>query len=197
MALVSPTPAFNFMVTFWDTPGRGTSALSSVVSAAASVATQMLLGGFSEVSGLDSDLELETYQEGGRNHAPHRLLKGARYSNLVFKRGVSFGTDLADWSAQVLTGSKPVVRKDGIIVLFDRNGFGGVSSTPVVGGMLRLPVAAWKFTAGLPERLHGPQLNARSNEIAIETLEISHEGLQRVSPSMIPGVADVAGSLGF
>src|SRR5271157_1520908 len=43
--------------------------------------------------------------------------------------------------------------------------------------LTRLPIAIWSFSNGLPEKLQGPGLNAKSNEIAIETLEIAHEGL--------------------
>ncbi|MBV8136018.1 MAG: phage tail protein, partial [Deltaproteobacteria bacterium] len=46
--------------------------------------------------------------------------------------------------------------------------------------------AGWFFTNALPERLVGPGLNARSNEIAIETLELSHEGLLRLPVANLP-----------
>lgn len=193
MSFLAPATTFNFVVTMWDAPGTG-----SLAGNLLKVAGQLLLGGFSEVQGLDADLELETYVEGGFAHRPLKLLKGARTSNLVFRRGVTWSTDIAAWHHAVLMGKDRVTRKDGLVMLMDRNGMGGLSSTPVVGGLLRLPIAAWRFQGGLPERYHGPQLNAKGNEIAIETLEISHQGLERLTPSMLPGVAGAAaGAIGL
>jgi phage tail-like protein len=217
MPLVQPTPVFNFLVTMWD----ATDSSSSLGAALLNIAGQIALGGFSECSGLNTEMELETYQEGGRNAGPHKLFKYAKYPNLVFKRGVTFNTNLADWYDSVVnhTGSSPgplgislssipfiggpagnpalLIRKDGMIILFDRNGLGGVgASVPAVGGLLRLPVAAWKFQGGFPERLQGPALNAKGNEVAIETLEISHQGLTRVSVDLLGGLGAVAGAVG-
>ena len=57
------------------------------------------------------------------------------------------------------------------------------------------PVAAWTFSNALPEKISGPQLNAReggdSSAIAIETLELHPEKIERLSLSLIPGVADL------
>src|SRR5262249_11096938 len=97
----------------------------------------------------------------------------------------------------LLSGGTPpkIVKKDGIIILFDRNGLGGVgASVPAIGGLLRLPVAAWQVQGALPERLTGPTLNAKANEIAIETLELSHEGISRISIASI--VSAAAGAIG-
>jgi hypothetical protein len=65
---------------------------------------------------------------------------------------------------------------------------------PALGlpGFDRLPVAVWYFRNALPEKLQGPALNAKSNEIAIETLEVVHEGLYRFGPGTIPGVVGAA-----
>jgi phage tail-like protein len=202
-AVTRPALVFNFMVTMWDVSGPSVfgggavgSALGGALSAVSNLAGQMLFGGFSEVQGLNLELETETYQEGGNNAHPHRFVKYARHPNLVFKRGITFNTDLADWYAQVLGPSDDqVVRKDGMIVLMDRGGL-NLLPGPIVGGLDRIPIAAWKFTRGIPEKLDGPQLNGKGNDVAIETLEISHEGLQRVSPSMIPGIGSLFGAFG-
>lgn len=190
MPLVQPATNFNFMITMWDVTGSlfGSSALGAVASAAVNVVSQAILGAFSEVQGLNSEFEIETYQEGGRNDSPHRFVKYAKFDNLTLKRGVTFNTDLADWWAQVSTGKQQMVRKDGMILLHDRNGIGAL------GAIGRVPIAAWKFKNALPQKLDGPTLNAKGNEIAIETLELSHEGIQRVSPSLLPGLGDLAAS---
>jgi phage tail-like protein len=64
----------------------------------------------------------------------------------------------------VLSGQRPVVRYDGVIEVLDN------TSNSVV--------ATWLFDRGLPAKVMGPALNAKSGEIAIEELTIAHEGLR-------------------
>ncbi len=195
-AIFQPAAVYNFMVTLWDEEGPfGTGSVAGgLLGAATGFAAQWLMGAFSEVQGLGSELEIETYQEGGRNVSPHRFAKVAKFDNLILKRGVSLNGDLWEWQNQVLRGSEPIIRKGGMIILFDRNGpFNTGLGLP---GVDRLPVCAWTFTGGLPARMRGPDLNAKSNEIAIESLEISHEGLTRVTLGTIPGLADIAAVFG-
>ena len=199
MALVNPVPVFDFTVMLMNaTPSSGvTAALGAVAGAAGAVLT----GTFAEVSGLAAEMETEEYREGGRNSGPHKFIKWGKYPNLVFKRGVTPNTDLWDWYYQVLYGDQSVLRKNGIVVLTDRGAAGAVgaavAATPGLAGLGRLPIAVWSFSNGLPEKLQGPGLNAKSNEIAIETLEIAHEGLTRLGPAMVPGVGDAIASVGL
>jgi phage tail-like protein len=199
MPVFNPVPAFDFNVFLMD--DRPPSA-SSIVGAAVGVASAFITGTFSEVAGLNAELEMEDHREGGRNQGPRKFFKWGRYPNLVLKRGVTPNPDLWDWYNALLYRDKDPVRKNGVILLTDRGS--GVSSlfggpTPLgLPGLDRLPVAAWYFSRAYPERLLGPQLNARSNEIAIETLELAHEGLYRLGPSMLPGaIGDVAASVGI
>jgi phage tail-like protein len=165
------------------------------------VASAALTGAFSEVSGLNAELETEEYREGGRNTGPHKFVKWGKYSNLVFKRGITPDTGLWDWCYQVLYGGDPVIRKNGLIVLTDRTsdvpGLSGASAIPGLTGMTRFPIAAWSFSNGVPEKLQGPTLNAKGNEIAIETLEIAHEGLIRIGAAGIPGASSIVASVGI
>jgi phage tail-like protein len=151
------------------------------------------------VSGLNAELEVEEYREGGLNRGPHRFVKWGKYPPLVLKRGVTFNTDLWDWYYQVLYGTAAPLRKNGVIILEDRGGVlaGGTGAPLNVPVLDRTPVAVWYFSGGLPQKLSGPGLNARTNEIAIETLEIAHEWLVRLGPAMIPGVADVVAAAGL
>jgi len=195
LPVFQPVPQFNFTVTMWDAPASNDagSILTSVASAAINVVTQFLFGAFSEIQGLNADIEIETYQEGGRNTKPRRFFKHAKYQNLVLKHGVTSSTAIWDWYEQIRTGVKKV-RKNGMIILYDRGGPGLVGAG--LPGLDRIPTAAWIFDNALPERVQGPTLNAKSNEIAIETLEMSHEQLQRLSLSMIPGFSDINSALG-
>ncbi len=188
MALIQPALNFNFVVTMWD-------ADASVLGAVAGALASAILGGFSEVQGLNAEFDMETYDEGGYTQGPHRFVKRSKFPNLVFKSGVSPNPSLWDWYRGVATGTGTRTRKNGLILLNERGSL--ISGGGFGAGLARVPLAIWRFTNGYPERLVGPTLNARGNEVAIETLEISHEGLERLSPTMIPGVGAVAGALGL
>lgn len=130
-------------------------------------------GAFQECSGLDIEMNVEEYLEGGRNDGVIRRVGRAKYSNLVLKRGMFYGDsgevngDVWNWIQGVVAGVRPVARYDGIIEVLS------------VGDEV---VASWVFDRGLPAKVSGPQLNAKTGEIAIEELHIAHEGLRLVRP---------------
>lgn len=209
MTLVHPALSFNFLVTMWEVQGPGMfgvdhgaggwGAAARIASGLVNTASQILIGAFSEVGGLAAEIEMESYQAGGENSSPKKFAKRGRYPNLTFKRGITFNADLWDWNQQVLHGVDPVLRKSGIILLLERGGFAQTGSSAAANlfvGLTRPPIAAWYFERALPERVIGPPLEAKTNTVAIETLELSHEGLTRVSLGMIPGLADAASSMG-
>jgi phage tail-like protein len=201
MPLLNPVPVFNFNVFMMDAKPLSSFGLSDLAGAGVSLAKSIVFGSFSEVSGLNAEIEMEEYREGGNNTGPHKFIKWGRYPNVVFKRGVTMNPDIWDWYYTVLYKSSNPVRKNGFILLTDRGA--GISSlaggpTPLgLPGLDKLPIAIWYFRNALPEKLQGPGLNAKSNEIAIETLELAHEGLYRIGPSMIPGIGDIAGAIGL
>jgi phage tail-like protein len=125
-------------------------------------------GGFQEVSGLDVEMDIAEYQEGGRNDGVTRRVGRAKYQPLVCKRGM-FGPaggdadqQLWQWFQDVVAGVRPVRRYNGTVKVQDQAG-----ST----------MAAWRFVRALPAKIVGPQLNAKTGEIAIEELHLHHEGL--------------------
>lgn len=130
-------------------------------------------GAFQECSGLDIEMDVQEYLEGGRNDGVIRRVGRAKYSNLVLKRGMFYGDagevngDIWNWIQGVVAGVRPVARYDGIIEVMS------------VGDEV---VASWVFDRGLPAKVSGPQLNAKTGEIAIEELHIAHEGLRLVRP---------------
>jgi phage tail-like protein len=128
-------------------------------------------GAFQECTGLDVDLDVQELAEGGRNDGVVRRVGRAKYQNLVLKRGMFHNedrveTELWDWVQGVASGTRPIIRYDGLIEVMsvDEN-----------------VVARWAFERGLPVKITGPQLNAKTGEVAIEELHIAHEGLQLVS----------------
>lgn len=129
-------------------------------------------GGFQECTGLEVEMDVQDYQEGGRNDGVIRRVGRAKHPNLVLKRGMLYGDDgqvnqaLWLWIQGVVEGRRPVARYDGLIEVISTG----------------LDVAArWEFYRGLPAKISGPQLNAKTGDIALEELHIAHEGL-RLAP---------------
>ena len=198
--LVQPVLKISFFVTMWDTPdsnGGGIGgALSSVGTAVLNAAAAFLAGGFATVEGLDAINTLETFEEGGDNTNQLRFYSRATYPKIVMKRGVTFNTDIWDWQNQVALGGRKT-RKSGSIVLLDQRQLFDVAAIALP--FEHFPVAAWTFHNALPAKLAGPVLDARDGEgpgaVAIETLELHPERIERLSLSLIPGVADLNSAL--
>jgi phage tail-like protein len=127
-------------------------------------------GGFQECTGLEIEMDVQEYQEGGRNDGVIRRAGRAKYSPLTLKRGMFFSggavnRELWSWIQGVVSGVRPIARYDGVVQVFD------------VGDTV---LATWVFDRGLPAKIRGPELNAKTGEIAIEELQIAHEGLRLV-----------------
>jgi phage tail-like protein len=118
---------------------------------------------FQEVTGLDSTIDVIEYREGGTNTTPMKLPGLTKFSNLVLKWGVTPDLELYEWHRAAVEGQ--VERKTGSIFARDRAGE---------------IVAQWDFVSAWPTKYDGPDFNAEGTDIAIETLELAHEGLRRV-----------------
>ena len=119
------------------------------------------VGGFSECTGLSSEVEIIEYREGG-DHRVRKLPGLAKFGNITLKRGVTKSLDLYNWHRDVLNGQAD--RKTGVIILLDD---------------ARVSVARWVFHEAFPQKYEGPRLNAKGSEVAIETLVICCESLER------------------
>jgi phage tail-like protein len=119
-------------------------------------------GFFSEVSGLDSETEVIDYRTGDSKTSSAVKLPGlTKYPNIVLKRGITRDVSLWQWRKTVVDGHTE--RRNGLIVLLDES---------------RNDVLRWSFRNGWPAKWEGPDLDAGANEVAIETIEIAHEGLE-------------------
>lgn len=118
---------------------------------------------FHEVSGFDSTIDVIEHREGGENTTLHKLPGMTKYSNIVLKWGITDDLQLYQWHRQAVLGDTQ--RKNGSIVLLNRAG---------------AEVARWNFVRAWPTKYDGPDLNAEGNDVAIETLELAHEGVERV-----------------
>jgi phage tail-like protein len=114
---------------------------------------------FAECHGLTSETDVIAYREGADRQI--RLIPGlTRYAPITLKRGLVIDRALWEWRKRIVDGQ--LDRRNGRVVLLAADG---------------AEVARWTFHNGWPSKWTGPALNARSNDIAIETLEIVHEGL--------------------
>lgn len=119
---------------------------------------------FHEVGGLDSSVDVIEHREGGETITTRKLPGQVKFSNVSLKWGMTDDVDLYRWHRQWVDGDPAAPRKNGSIVLLDRQG---------------QEKARWNFFNGWPSRWTGPAFNAESNDVAIESLEIAHEGLAR------------------
>lgn len=168
-----PVKTYNFLVSFVDT--------SSSISSGSVPVESVLAAGFSEASGLEMSLEVEEYKEGGRNDMVHKLPTRVTWGNLRFKRGVALSDDLWEWLYGFAEGRGK--RRDGLVTLQDD---------------LHQPVRIWQFRRGIPIKWTGPSLNATQSEVAVEELEVGHEGLTLVSSRTLLGLGeavDLAGDV--
>ncbi len=123
-------------------------------------------GIFREVSGLDSETEVIEHRVTGKggNLIIHKVPGALKWSNITLKRGITDNKNLHDWRKQIEQGQIQSSRKNGSITCYDPAG---------------TPIAKYTFTKGWPCKWKGPSLDATKNELAIEEMEIAHEGLQR------------------
>jgi phage tail-like protein len=117
-------------------------------------------GSFSEVSGLEVDVSVIEYRNGSDNNTVRKLPGLSKFTNVTLKRGVIGDLIFWNWLVRAMHGD--VQRTVVLISLLDEN---------------RSPVMVWKLTRAWPCKWAGPGLNAKNSEIAMETLEICHEGL--------------------
>jgi len=152
-----PVLSHNFVISLIDTSSAlvGSLALSAILDVA--------LGGFSECTGLEMSMQPEEYKEGGNNGYVHKFPTRVTWSNITLKKGIGASTALWDWQYGFATGNGR--RRDGIIMLLTD---------------LQMPHNIWCFRRGLPVKYAGPALNAMQNNVAIESIEIAHEGIYQM-----------------
>ncbi len=118
--------------------------------------------GFSEVSGLDVSVEAIEYRDGASPEYHKIKMPGLQsFSNITMKRGIFKGdNDFYNWWNTVALNT--IERRDIIISLLDE---------------AHAPVVVWKIKNAWPLKVQSTDLNATGNDVAIETIEIAHEGL--------------------
>lgn len=118
------------------------------------------IGYFTEVSGLSSEVEVMTYNEGGKNDGVHKLPTRMKHPNLVLKRGVTTVKDLQEWAQDSFMGPE---RKEITLTMYNEQ---------------LEKIRTWSFKNAYPVKWTGPTFNASQNSLATETIEIAHDGVQ-------------------
>lgn len=121
-------------------------------------------GGFSEASGFDASIDVIEYREGDMVQTPMKVPGLKKYGNITLKQGVADSMVMYEWMIAGVEGE--VERKTITITILDET---------------EAAAASWQVINAWPTKYTAPDFNATSSEIAIETIEIAHEGMTRVS----------------
>lgn len=119
--------------------------------------------GFSEVTGLTQEKQVIEYRDGSfPEYASIKMPGIPKFGNVTLKRGVVKGdNEFANWLGTVKLNT--VERRDLVVSLLNEE---------------HKPVMTWKVHSAFPVKVEGPQLKAGGNEVAIESIELAHEGLE-------------------
>lgn len=116
---------------------------------------------FTEISGLQVETEVMDYEEGGNNSFVHRLPVRTKVSNLILKRGITKANEFFKWYAEIARGT--ITRRHISVIMCDTTG---------------KELIRWNFTNAYPVKWVGPQFSADGSAIAIETIELAHDGME-------------------
>ena len=130
---------------------------------------QVEIAGFKECSPLIVETEMFEYPEGGLNTYTHKLPVRTKYSNITLKRGIDEGQDLYQWYVKVMQGQ--MKRQNISIIVYNSTG---------------KEVRKWDLQHAYPCKWTGPDLKTDQGAIAVESVEIAHEGLL---PTSIPSAS--------
>jgi phage tail-like protein len=119
--------------------------------------------GFSDCSGFGASTDPIEYREGGETKTVRKLPGLTKYTNITLKWGLTDSRELYNWYRDVVNGK--IERKSGSIILLDLEGNEKVR---------------WNFFEAWPTKWDGPDFTAKGNDVAIETLELAHEKVERV-----------------
>ena len=122
-------------------------------------------GGFSEATGFDASIDVIEYREGDMTaETPMKIAGLKKYGNITLKQGLTDSRVMYDWLAAGVNGE--VQRKTLTLTLLNDT---------------QAPAASWQIINAWSTKYTAPDFNATASEIAIESIEIAHEGMTRVS----------------
>ena len=154
----------------------------------------VLVAEFQECSGLSMEREVKKVREGGTNDFEWLLPGQITYSNVVLKKGITYNRELwrwfrwgmldgQVWGFDTIPGASMAIsllRSQGIIVP------AGTSMSIVLGTVDGKVAKHWDLIGAIPVKWIGPDMKADSNEAAVETLEVAHQGIDLSLEIMTP-----------
>lgn len=120
---------------------------------------------FAAASGLSEENSVIFFRQRGADGKLQVKKVPGNYTwlDITLRRGITTSTDMWDWRQMVVAGDMAGARSAGLITIYSTD--------------LSSPVAKWSFTNGWPSKWSGTDLSADSDEVFIEELVITHEGL--------------------
>ena len=120
-------------------------------------------GSFSEVSGFDASIDVVEYRAGDDPAITPTKLPGlVKYGNITLKWGAAETIVLYDWLIDITEGT--IEKKTVTLTALDEEGS---------------PAVSWRCINAWPVKYTAPDFNGTASEIAIETIELAHEGMTR------------------
>jgi phage tail-like protein len=172
----NPVLNHNFVVSLLDS----SSVLATVGSSFTSTLLDVVVGGFSECQGLEASMKIEEWNEGGNNGTVLKFPGRVSWSNITLRHGMTANSALWDWFYGFVQGQGK--RRDGVIALLNER---------------LVPSNIWYFRCALLYKYTGPQMSATQSNVAIESIEIAHEGIYQLPfVGLLGGLSDAAANGG-
>lgn len=124
------------------------------------------LANFCEVSLGTALTEVVEYRDGADKTGVRKLPGLTRYTNVILKRGITSSLELYQWHRMVVEGRTSDARRNVAVILSDETGN---------------EVARYSLRNAWPVKYEAPAFNAMGNDVAIESIELTHEGFERES----------------
>jgi phage tail-like protein len=122
--------------------------------------------GFSEVSIAETTVDVIEYREGNEPAHARKLSGLTRYGNVTLKWGVTDSLELWNWFAAITQGDVGAARRDLSLVVLDEAGD---------------DKARFRITDAWPVKYRPSDLKACGNDVLIEIVELTNEGIERIS----------------
>ncbi len=131
---------------------------------------------FQEVSGLDVEMEMETFTEGGQNRFSWQLPKRTRYSDLVLKRGMFMGSGIILWCQDA----------------FENFVFEPTNITIALLNDSHVPIQAWYIVNAIPKKWSISNFNAEESSVVVESITLSYQFFNVISVESLASGATAA-----
>jgi phage tail-like protein len=119
---------------------------------------------FQEVTGIQAEVVTEDFREGGLNEYAHRLPTGAKYGNLVLKRGFVNSSRVAEWFRRAVESFE----------------FDPMDVTVTLLNEDHESLATWSFQRAYPVKWSISDFKAQENALAVESMELAYRSFRKV-----------------